>query len=454
MPDYTPEAQRVVDELLARIGEAAPQPRLEPTRRAVDLLGDPQRAYPIVHITGTNGKTTTSRLIESILRAYGLRTGLLTSPHLVKLNERIMIDGEPISDETLVEQWDDIQPYLAIVDAELEADGEAPLTFFEALTVLAFAAFADAPVDVAVLEVGMGGEWDSTNVADGQVAVLAPIALDHTHRLGSTVEEIARTKSGIIKPLAEVVSAVQQPGALAEIARAVELTESTLHVEGPGFELLGADVAVGGQQIAIRGLAGTYKDLFLPLYGDHQGHNAALAIAAVEAFLGRGTQPLVPDILADGLAQATSPGRLQVVAADPLVIVDAAHNPHGAHSLVEALPKYFDLDEIAFVTGILADKDAHGVVTELAALNEVAVEQGKATRIAAWYPTASQSERALPAVEVAELVDEIAGIDVEPLPLVEALEAAREWARQGLRRGVVVTGSITLIGEVIDLVRG
>jgi len=454
MPEYTPEAQRVVDELLARIGEAAPQPRLEPTRRAVDLLGDPQRAYPVVHITGTNGKTTTSRLIESILRAYGLRTGLLTSPHLVKLNERIVIDGEPISDEMLVEQWDDIQPYLAIVDAELEASGEPPLTFFEALTVLAFAAFADAPVDVAVLEVGMGGEWDSTNVADGQVAVLAPIALDHTHRLGNTVEEIARTKSGIIKPLAEVVSAVQQPGALAEIARAVELTESTLHVEGPGFELLGSTVAVGGQQIAVRGLAATYEDLFLPLYGDHQGHNAALAIAAVEAFLGRGTQPLVPDILTDGLARATSPGRLQVVAAEPLVLVDAAHNPHGARSLVEAVPKYFDLDEVAFVTGILADKDAHGVVTELAALDDVAAEQGKATRIGAWFPTASHSERALPASEVAELVDEIAGIDTEPLPLAEALDAAREWAREGLRRGVVVTGSITLIGEVIDLVAG
>jgi len=451
MPEYTPAAQRVVDDLLARIGEAAPQPRLEPTRRAVDLLGDPQRAYPIVHITGTNGKTTTSRLIESVLRAYGLRTGLLTSPHLVKLNERIMIDGEPISDDRLVEQWEDIQPYLTIVDAELEASGEAPLTFFEALTVLAFAAFADAPVDVAVIEVGMGGEWDSTNVGDGQVAVLAPIALDHTHRLGNTIEEIARTKSGIIKPLAEVVSAAQRPEALAEIVRAAELTESTLHVEGPGFALLDAAVAVGGQQIAVQGLAGRYDDLFLPLYGDHQGHNAALAIAAVESFLGRGTQPLVPEVLADGLAQATSPGRLQVIARDPLVVVDAAHNPHGAHSLVEAVPKYFDLDEIAYVTGILADKDAHGVITELASLDEVAVEQGRSTRIGAWYPTASHSERALSAEEVAELVREIADIEAEPLPLDEALRAAREWATQGLRRGVVVTGSITLIGEVIDL---
>lgn len=445
MAAYSPDAQRVVDELLARIGEQAPRPRLEPTRRAADLLGDPQRAYPVIHITGTNGKTTTARLIESILRAYGLRTGLLTSPHLVKLNERIVIDGDPISDTVLVEQWAEIQPQLAMVDAELVANGEQELTFFEALTVLAFAAFADAPVDVVVLEVGMGGEWDSTNIADAQVAVLTPIALDHTHRLGSTIEEIARTKAGIIKPLAEVVTAEQDPEALAEILRSVELTESQLSLEGTDFGLVSAEVAVGGQLITVRGRAGTYPDLFLPLFGDHQGRNAALAIAAVESFLGRGSQALVPEILTDGLASASSPGRLQVIAREPLVIVDAAHNPHGARSLAEALPKYFDLDEIAFVTGILEDKDAGGVIRELAVLADA-----DRARIGAWFPTASHSERAMPAGEVADLVTEVWGHEVEPLPLSEALAAARTWATEGLRRGVVVTGSITLIGEVID----
>lgn len=445
MAAYSPDAQRVVDELLARIGEQAPRPRLEPTRRAADLLGDPQRAYPVIHITGTNGKTTTARLIESILRAYGLRTGLLTSPHLVKLNERIVIDGDPISDTVLVEQWAEIQPQLAMVDAELVANGEQELTFFEALTVLAFAAFADAPVDVVVLEVGMGGEWDSTNIADAQVAVLTPIALDHTHRLGSTIEEIARTKAGIIKPLAEVVTAEQDPEALAEILRSVELTESQLSLEGTDFGLVSAEVAVGGQLITVRGRAGTYPDLFLPLFGDHQGRNAALAIAAVESFLGRGSQTLVPEILTDGLASASSPGRLQVIAREPLVIVDAAHNPHGARSLAEALPKYFDLDEIAFVTGILEDKDAGGVIRELAVLADA-----DRARIGAWFPTASHSERAMPAGEVADLVTEVWGHEVEPLPLSEALAAARTWATEGLRRGVVVTGSITLIGEVID----
>ena len=195
-------ADAAYEQLLGRVGEAAPQPRLEPTRRAVELLGDVHQAAPVVHITGTNGKTSTSRMIESLLRATGLRTGLLTSPHLERVTERIMIDGEPIRDEAFARNWDDIRPYLLMVDTELAASGEETLTFFEALTVLAFACFADAPVDVVVLEVGMGGEWDSTNVADGQVAVFTPIALDHTQRLGSTVAEIARTKAGIIKPAA------------------------------------------------------------------------------------------------------------------------------------------------------------------------------------------------------------------------------------------------------------
>jgi dihydrofolate synthase/folylpolyglutamate synthase len=215
--EWREAAEQVYRELLDRVGEANIRPRLEPTRRAAELLGDPQRSAPVVHITGTNGKTSTSRMIESLLRASGLRPGLLTSPHLVRLNERIMIDGEPISDEALARNWDDIAPYLLIVDTELEAAGEEPLTFFEALTVLAFAAFADAPVDVIVLEVGMGGEWDSTNVADGQVAVFTPIALDHMARLGNTVAEIARTKAGIIKPAASVVTAMQAIEALDEL---------------------------------------------------------------------------------------------------------------------------------------------------------------------------------------------------------------------------------------------
>lgn len=436
---YQDDADRAYQELLARIGESAPQPRLEPTRRAVELLGDPQRSYPIIHVTGTNGKTSTSRITESILRAYGLRTGLMTSPHLVRVNERIVIDGQPISNRAFAENWADVRPFIEIVDAELIANSEEPLTFFEALTVLAFAAFADAPVDVAVIEVGMGGEWDSTNVGDGQVAVFSPIALDHTQRLGSTVAEIARTKSGIIKPAANVVSAIQQPDALAELERAAELSESSLSVEGDAFALESSTIAVGGQLISVRGLAATYEDHFLPLFGDHQGHNAALAIAAVESFLGGGTQPLVGDVLAEGLATATSPGRLQIIGTEPTVIVDAAHNPHGAASLAAALGTYFDFDEIGIVLGILQDKDAEGIIEVLAPV------------AAAIFVTQSESERAIPADDLVERVREFTDETTDFDSATEALERARAWADEAPRRAVVVTGSITLVGEAIAL---
>ena len=439
--EYQDDADRVYEELLARVGEAAPQPRLEPTRRVTELLGDPQRSYPIIHVTGTNGKTSTSRIAESILRAYGLRTGLMTSPHLVRVNERIVIDGQPISNRALAANWADIRPYIDMVDAELIANSEETLTYFEALTVLAFAAFADAPIDVAVIEVGMGGGWDSTNVGDGQVAVFTPIALDHTQRLGSTVAEIARTKAGIIKPVASVVSAVQSSDALAELERAVELTESSLEVEGDGFALESSAVAVGGQVITVRGLAETYSDLFLPMFGDHQGHNAALAIAAVESFLGAGTQPLVGDVLAEGLATATSPGRLQVVGVDPTVIVDAAHNPHGAAALAAALGTYFTFDEIVVVLGVLQDKDAAGIVAALAPV------------AARFNVTQSQSERAVPHDQLAELVVEHADQDstYQFETFEQAVADARAWAAESDRRAVLVTGSITLVGEAIAL---
>ena len=439
--EYQEDADRVYEELLARIGESNPQPRLSATRRVVELLGDPQRSYPIVHVTGTNGKTSTSRMTESILRAYGLRTGLMTSPHLVRFNERIVIDGQPISNRALAANWEDIRPFIDLVDTELTAKDEEPLTFFEALTVLAFASFADAPIDVAVVEVGMGGEWDSTNVGDGQVAVFTPIALDHTQRLGSTVEEIARTKAGIIKPVANVVSAKQQPDALAELQRAAELTESTLSLEGSDFALESSAIAVGGQVITVRGLAGTYRDLFLPLFGDHQGHNAALAISAVESFLGGGDQPLVGDVLAEGLATATSPGRLQIIGTEPTVLVDAAHNPHGAAALAEALKSYFDFDQMTFVVGILRDKDARGILSALAPLAE---------RI---HATQSESERAIPYDELAGLVLEATHEDAtyQYSSFEQAVQDARTWAAQEPRRAVVITGSITLVGEAIAL---
>lgn len=439
--DWTAAADDVYAELLERIGEQAPQPRLDATRRAVQLLGDPQAAAPVIQLTGTNGKTSTSRIVESLLRASGLRTGLLTSPHLQRVTERIVIDGEPISDEAFVRNYDDVLPYLLMTDAELTADDQAPLSFFETLTVLAFACFADAPVDVAVLEVGMGGEWDSTNVADAQVAVFTPIDLDHTARLGTTVKEIARTKSGIIKPAASVVTAMQPIEALDELRAAAAQYEAPVSIERQDFALESTVLAVGGQQLDIRGRAGRYREVFLPLYGDHQAQNAVVAVAAVETFLGDGSRPLDPDVIAQGLGQVTSPGRLQLIGTEPTVLVDAAHNPHGARALAAALTDSFDMAEWGIVLGVLRDKDALGIVRELAAV---------AARI---QVTASTSERAIPADELAELVAEEGvehAVSDEP---AEAIEELRAWAAEAPGRGVLVTGSITLVADAMALAR-
>jgi dihydrofolate synthase/folylpolyglutamate synthase len=315
------------------------------------------------------------------------------------------------------------------------------MSFFEVMVGMAYALFADAPVDVAVIEVGMGGEWDSTNVGDGQVAVFTPISLDHTERLGATVVEIARTKSGIIKPLARVVTATQDAAALAELARAAKLTESTVAAQGDQFALESNTVAVGGQIITVRGRAGVYRDLFLPMFGDHQAQNAAVAIAAVESFLGDGSQPLVGDVLAEGLATATSPGRLQIVGTEPTVLVDAAHNPDGAAAVAAAMSTYFDFDEVCLVLGVLEDKDGVGIVTTLAPL---------AARI---HVTRSSSPRAVDPEELGDLVTGIAGDDTV-LRFDEAAEAiaeAREWAERAPKRAVLITGSITLVGDAMAL---
>lgn len=428
-------SERVYRDLLARVGEQNPQPRLEPTRSLVDLLGNPQDAAPVIHVSGTNGKTSTSRMIESLLRADGLRTGLLTSPHLDSFTERIVIDGEPISDEALERNWDDIAPYLGMVDAELEAAGELPLTFFEALTGLAFACFADAPVDVAVIEVGMGGEWDSTNVATAAVAVFAPVGLDHLGRIGSTLQEIAQTKAGIIKPESIVVSAVQE-SAVAHILRdRAQQLGAQISFADDEFALRETRLAVGGQLISVRGRAGDYAELLLPLFGDYQASNAALAIAAVESLLGDGSQPIDLSVVEEGLAEVRSPGRLEIVGVSPSVVVDGAHNPHGIHALCATVAETFGFDEIAVVLAVLAEKDARGILRELEVLN------------AQLFVTQSESDRAVPATELAALA-ESEGFQVSSsVSSADALNAARDWAGQAEGRGVLVTGSLTLVAE-------
>ncbi|MFS2241616.1 bifunctional folylpolyglutamate synthase/dihydrofolate synthase [Microbacterium sp. OR16] len=432
-------ADVVYEKLLERAGERWVQPRKERVARILTLLDDPQRTYRVVHITGTNGKTSTARMIESLLRSHGLRTGLFTSPHLKRFTERIMIDGEPIADGAVADAWDEIEPFVDIVDAELEAAGDAPLTFFELLTVLAFVAASDAPVDVLVLEVGMGGSWDSTNTADGDVAVFAPIDMDHADRLGATIEAIAEVKAGIIKDGAAVVSAEQKPEVAAVLRRVADEKDATIAFEGEDFGLSDQKLAVGGQLIGIRGLAGEYVDEYLPLYGAHQGHNAALAVAAVESLIGGASQRIVGDILADGLQNATSPGRLQLVGIAPTVVVDAAHNPHGAAALARSLDDSFDFDEWGLVLGVFADKDAAGIVDQLL------------PQVAEVFATAPDSDRAADADAIADLVEERGRrASVHPT-LVDAVDAAREWAASAERRAVVIAGSIVLAGEALLL---
>jgi dihydrofolate synthase/folylpolyglutamate synthase len=435
----TERADAVYAALLTRQGERWVQPRVERTRRVLELLDDPQRTYRVVHVTGTNGKTSTSRMIESLIRAHGLRTGLFTSPHLERFTERIVIDGEPVADGAIADAWDEIQPFVDLVDAELESAGDAPLTFFELLTVLAFVACADAPVDVLVLEVGMGGSWDSTNTADGDVAVFAPIDLDHADRLGDTIAEIATVKAGIIKDGAAVVSSRQDAAAEAVLRAAAAARGATIGFEGAEFALTADTLAVGGQLISVRGLAGTYSDEYLPLYGAHQGRNAALAIAAVESLIGGGALPIAGDVLAEGLSNATSPGRLQLVGIDPTVLVDAAHNPHGVRALTAALGEAFDFDEWGVVIGVLDDKDAAGIVAAIA------------PAAAHVFATAPASERASEPDRIADIAED-AGLAVTVHDdLDAAAEAAREWAAASDRRAVVIAGSVVLAGEALAL---
>jgi len=438
---WASQSDIVLEKLLLRIPENKIRPRLEPTRRAVELLGDPQRSYRIIHVTGTNGKTSTTRFIERILREHGLRTGRFTSPHLVRINERMALDGEPVSDEQLISVYSDIEPILEFVDQELADSGENPLTFFEALAVLGFAVFADAPVDVLVLEVGMGGAWDSTNVADGDVAVFTPIGLDHMDRLGNTLEEIADTKSGIIKPGSVVVSSVQERGVLAVLENAAKQKAEAFKLEGRDFEVSAFLPTSTGQSISISGLAGSYGPYQAPVFGSHQGQNLAVAVAAVEAFLGGGQIQIADDILRSAISDVSSPGRLQLIRTVPNLLLDGAHNPAGALILAQALRAEFSEKPLVGVIAVLADKDAAGLFSNLAGVFESVVI------------TQSSSPRSMPAAELESLAQD--GLDQEVESISDfklALERAKQRALE-IDGTVVVTGSITLVGDVIKLIQ-
>jgi dihydrofolate synthase/folylpolyglutamate synthase len=426
--------------------ETVMEPSLDRIEALVDALGEPQRSYPVVHITGTNGKTSVARMVDALLTEIGLRTGRYTSPHLQLATERINLDNQPISPERYVETYSEIAPFVEIVDAKRGTDVPA-LSKFEVLTAMAFAAFADAPVEVAIVEVGMGGRWDATNVADGKVAVITPIGLDHAEYLGADLLGIAREKAGIIKPDSVAVLAAQEPDvAQVLIERAAEVGAQVAR-EGAEFGVRERELAVGGQRLELQGLSGRYDEIFLPLHGEHQASNAAIALAAAEALIGAGpAQPLDPDAVRAAFASVRTPGRLEPLRGGPgkaTVLTDAAHNPHGARALAAALLSEFRFARLVGVLAVLQGKDARGLLTELEPL------------LAEVVVSANESPRSMDADELAALAVEVFGADrvsVEP-DLARAIEEAAELAEEAGDSGVgvIVTGSVVTAGQTRGL---
>lgn len=432
--------REVEESILSRAPEHDLQPSLDRIQAVMELLGDPQRTFPVVHITGTNGKTSTSRIVEAVLREMGLKTGRFTSPHLHSMLERISLGGRPIDAERFLAAYDEVAPFIAIVDARSQAEGGPRMTYFEVLVAAAYAAFADLPVDVAVVEVGMGGAWDATNVVDAPVSVVTPIDVDHRHFLGDTPADIAQEKSGIIKPDAITVSGLQPDADAASVLvdRAEEVG-ARIVFEGNEFGVLAREVAVGGQQVSLRGLAGDYPDLFLPLHGAHQAQNAAVAVAAVEAFVGGGEQQLDLEVLRAGLATVESPGRLEIVRRSPTVLVDAAHNPAGARALRDAMNDAFTFVRLVGVVAVMKDKD----VAEILEVLEPALDEIVVTR--------NSSPRSMRANELGEIAVDIFGEHrvtvVADLP--DALDRAAGLADEGgVAGGVLATGSVVTAADV------
>jgi dihydrofolate synthase / folylpolyglutamate synthase len=414
-------------------------------RDLMDVLGSPQRAYPAIHLTGTNGKTSTARMIDALLRAHGLHTGRYTSPHLETVRERISLDGEPISEERLVATYEEVAPLADLIDAR----NTEPLTYFDLTTAMAYSAFADAPVDIAVVEVGLGGEEDATNVIEAGVCVMTPIGLDHTEWLGDTIEDIAWAKAGIIHKGATVISALQTEEAARPILERCAEMGATLAREGSEFGVVERNQAVGGQVLTLQGLGGVYEEVFLPLFGAHQAQNAALALAAVEAFLGAGKgKQLEADLVREGFAQVDSPGRLERVRSAPTILLDGAHNPHGMAATASALEEEFAFRHLVAVVAVLADKDVSGLLDLL---------EPVAARIVV---TQNSSPRSMPVDELAQVATEIFGEDrvtvAQNMPdaIEEAVVIAEEDTSGELSGvGVLITGSVVTVADARKLLK-
>ena len=450
--EVSAEELRALAEVEEELNERWPETKIEPSldriEMLMDLLGHPERSFDVIHIAGTNGKSSTARMVDSLLRAFHRRVGLVTSPHLQRVTERIGIDGQPIHPRDYVRIWHEIKPFVEMVDAQ----SDVPMSKFEVLVGLSYAAFADAPVDVAVVEVGLGGRWDATNVVNADVSVITPVGLDHTDYLGDTLAEIAGEKAGIIKsredaddPLTPneniVVVAEQDPEAMRVILQQAVDVEAGVARSGSEFAALESRIAVGGQQVNIQGLGGMYEDIFLPLHGEHQAKNSAVALAAVEAFFGVAAgHPLDVATVRNGFAQAISPGRLERVRTSPTTFIDAAHNPHGAKALGAALDRDFDFARLIGVLSFFADKDATGILTALEPyLTEVVITQ-------------NSSPRALDAYDLAETARDIFGeervyvADNLPGAYAQAVELAEDAEVQS-GSGIIITGSVVTAGD-------
>ncbi|GAA4423266.1 folylpolyglutamate synthase/dihydrofolate synthase family protein [Georgenia halophila] len=444
------EVGRIYDDILARAPEHDVQPSLDRVRDVLELLGDPERAYPVIHLTGTNGKTSVARMVESLLRESNLRTGRFTSPHLHTVRERIALDGEPISPEKFVATWEDVAPYIAMVDERSLSAGGPRLSFFEVYTVMAYAAFADSPVDVAIVEVGMGGRWDATNVADGTVEIVTRVERDHERWLGHDLGEIASEKAGIITDGSTVISDAQHEEVDGVLLSAAAQHGAKLVRVGEDMAVAARQVAVGGQMLDLSTPAALYTEIFVPLHGAHQASNALLALAAVEAFFGG--RAVDGDVVEKGFAGVESPGRLELVRSSPTVLVDAAHNPAGVVALREAVEEAFALSRLVGVVGVMADKDAEGILSELEPmLDEVVV-------------TRARNERAMDVGELAEIARDVFGDDRVHLAerLDDAIDRAATLSEAGgdeamassSSTGVLVVGSVLLAADVRALLRG
>ncbi len=420
--------------LLARWPENRIAPTLERIQALVDALGSPQLSYPTIHIGGTNGKTTTSRMVDSLLFSMGLRTGRFTSPHLETYRERIAINGEPIDPKDLIFTYNDIAAYFDFIDSKFDN----PVSFFEAVTALAFAAFAEHPIDIGIIEVGMGGEWDATNVVKADVSIITPIGLDHMEYLGNTLTEIASTKAGIIKEGGFAVLSQQEPEVAVELLRKAAEVGADVAREGVEYAVISRAVAIGGQLLTIQGLKGVYDEIFIPLHGKHQASNAAAALVAVEVFFGENELDI--DAVREGFAQVKSPGRCEVIHRDPTIILDAAHNPHGSVALHQTLDSEFTFDEIIGVVGVMGDKDARGILVNFEKFMDSIIV------------TKNSSHRAMDVSDLEKLSIEIFGADrVHSAPNLEAAiekalkDSIRPLSDESL--GIVVTGSVVTVGE-------